>query len=191
MQLGTAQLISCLAPFATMQLLTDRSRLRPCLLLAMPLLEKTRKRNLRSWRTPLRRRPNSLPLEEDSEEVIDTTVSWVEEQVTVDPRASAPSACFQGRCMLHLPGKEFASAAQYFLRFLPTAYISEVVIPAINEHAQSVDRSFVPVTYDEYLYWIALFVMMTVIRVDDLEAYFHLGDSPIEIPDQASIFQTT
>ncbi|KAL1928506.1 hypothetical protein VTP01DRAFT_2862 [Rhizomucor pusillus] len=44
--------------------------------------------------------------------------------------------------------KEYASAAQYFLRFIPEAHIQEVVLPTINEHAASSNR-----VEDHDIYW--------------------------------------
>lgn len=81
----------------------------------------------------------------------------MQQEVHVDARLVAADASYSGAAKLHLARKEFASPYQYFLRFLPTEHISEVVIPAINEHAQSLKPDFVPVTYDEYLCWIGFY----------------------------------
>ena len=97
---------------------------------------------------------------EDEEENID--LLWREGRVEVDTRMSRPHEAFQDSTSLHLPSKEYASPAKYFLRFLPETHIREVVIPTINEHALTVIPTFNRVTYDEYLVWIALFVMMTI-----------------------------
>ncbi|KAL1933931.1 hypothetical protein VTP01DRAFT_8021 [Rhizomucor pusillus] len=73
---------------------------------------------------------------------------------------------------------KFAFAAQYFLRFIPEAHVQEIVLPAINEHAASISAPSKPITYAEYLIWIALFVIMTAVRVEDHDIYWHRGEFP-------------
>lgn len=129
------------------------------------------------------------PMEEEVEEgTIDRT--WREGRVEVDCRAAQPSAAFRGSTVLHLSAKEYASPAQYFLRFLPETHIQDVVLNAINEHAASVISNFVPVTYAEYLVWIALFVIMTTVRIDDHAAYWHRGNYPFYMSINFSDYMT-
>ncbi|KAL1934518.1 hypothetical protein VTP01DRAFT_6700 [Rhizomucor pusillus] len=123
---------------------------------------------------------NALPVPgefgpgDNEEEELD--LCWREGEVTVDVRSASPAEAYRGHCILHLSAKEFAFAAQYFLHFIPEAHIQEVVLPAINEHAASISALSKPITYAEYLIWIALFVIMTAVRVEDHDIYWHRGE---------------
>lgn len=116
-----------------------------------------------------------VPLEDEEEEL---DLCWQEGEFTVDRRVASPSEAFSGRVALHLPAKKYASPAMYFLRFLPEVHIQQVVLPAINEHASTVIPNFLAITYADYLLWIALLVIMTVVRVDDHRAYWNRSDLP-------------
>ena len=118
------------------------------------------------------------PEEEDAERI---NLLWREGRVDVDTRVSRPAESFHGRTIFHLPLKEYASPAQYFIRFLPERHIKEVVIPAINEHALTTMPSFKRVSFEEYIIWIALFVVMTTARMEDRAAYWHRGDFPYKL----------
>ncbi|KAL1928320.1 hypothetical protein VTP01DRAFT_3236 [Rhizomucor pusillus] len=103
---------------------------------------------------------------------------WREGEVTVDVRSASPAEAYRGHCILHLAANEFASATEYFLRFIPETHIQEVVLPAINEHAASIRAPSKPITYAEYLICIALFVIMTAVRVEDHDIYWHRDEFP-------------
>lgn len=109
------------------------------------------------------------PEEHEEKEELDLT--WREGRIDIDCRTSQPFAAFRGNTVLHLSGKEYASPAQYFLRFLSETYIQEMVLNAINDYAASVLAIFMHVAYAEYLVWIALFIVMTTVRIDDHAAY--------------------
>lgn len=116
---------------------------------------------------------------DDAEAEIETIdATWIQSNVDVDARQSRPLEAFHGHTLFHLPSKEHASPAQYFLRFLPEDHIQDVVLPAINHHAASCMNNFEEITYDEYLIWIALFVIMTTANLQDRSSYWHEGDSP-------------
>lgn len=116
---------------------------------------------------------------DDAEAEIETIdATWIQSNIDVDTRQSRPLEAFHGHTMFHLHSKEHASPAQYFLRFLPEDHIQEVVLPSINHHAASCMDNFERITYDEYLVWIALFVIMTTANLQDRASYWHEGDSP-------------
>ena len=94
---------------------------------------------------------------------------------------SRPNEAFQGRTTLHLPANENASPDQYFLRFLPESHIEDVVLPVVNQHAVVVLTNFEPITYEEYLVWVALFVIMTTVRMENGAAYWHQGNGPFVV----------
>jgi len=60
---------------------------------------------------------------ENDEEI---NLAWREGRVDIDTRVSRPLEAFAGSVSLHLSAKEYATPAQYFLRFLPERYIREV-----------------------------------------------------------------
>jgi hypothetical protein len=64
------------------------------------------------------------------------------------------------------------------------------VLPAINQHAAVVLTNFEPIRYEEYLMWIALFVVMTTVRMEDRTAYWHQGNSPFLLQTDFSNFMS-
>ena len=130
------------------------------------------------------------PGDDESAETETIDASWEQLNVEVDARMSRPHEAFQGRKTLHLPAKENASPAQYFLRFLPETHIQDVVLPAINQHAATVLINFEPITYEEYLVWIALFVIMTTVRMEDRAAYWHQGNCPFTLSMNFSTYMS-
>jgi hypothetical protein len=118
---------------------------------------------------------DDLEESEGSEDEDEVDLNWKEGQVEVDVRATDPDHAFKGKASLRLPSREYANPAKYFLRFLPETHIREVVITAINEHASEVLPTFQHVTYEEYLIWIALFLLV-IIRTDCHEAHWIQGN---------------
>lgn len=76
--------------------------------------------------------------------------------------------------LVDLPGYQEASAACYFLHFLPCTRLQQVVIPATNAHARS-HRSWVDITWPEYLTFIMLNINMMIIKCQTLESYWEEG----------------
>jgi hypothetical protein len=74
-------------------------------------------------------------------------------------------------CMISPKNK---SPCDYFLHFLPMHQFI-TIIGNINTHGRNVDNSWKDVTINEYLMWIALLTIMTVVRHVDRKAYWHLG----------------
>lgn len=95
--------------------------------------------------------------------------------MTVDTREAHPNEAFAGRTVLHIPAKEYASKTMYFLRFIPEVHIQEIILPATNQHASTIIPNFKAISYPECLLWIALWIIMTVIRLDNHAAYWQRG----------------
>ncbi|KAL1928019.1 hypothetical protein VTP01DRAFT_3424 [Rhizomucor pusillus] len=76
---------------------------------------------------------------------------------------------------LNSAAKEYASKTRYFLRFIPEVHIQEIILPATNQHASTIIPNFKAISYPECLLWIALWIIMTVIRLDNHAAYWQRG----------------
>lgn len=64
------------------------------------------------------------------------------------------------------------SFIDYFLMFLPTRYIKEVVLPATNKLAKQQDSDYVDFSYDEFINIIGLIYMMEVIQLPERRLYW-------------------
>jgi hypothetical protein len=79
--------------------------------------------------------------------------------------------------MFSLQDKMAKSTAEYFLYFLPLDFFISVVIPNINTHARSIKHGWTDVDFPEYLTWIALLMVMTLVKHVDRKAYWRMGSS--------------
>jgi hypothetical protein len=102
----------------------------------------------------------------ENEEEWEVNMTWEYKDVRADIRETTGDGYRGCKTQFHLPEKEFASPTQYFRRFLPENLIKDVVIPPINTHASNMLPRFQPVDYPEYLTWISLFIIMTIVRID-------------------------
>lgn len=116
--------------------------------------------------------------EEPEEEVI-LDENWEEGDVTVDERIANPRSAFRAvNPILSMNGYAFATPAKYFLHFLPCDHLKLVVLPALNHHASDNVSNWVAVDWPEYLTWLMLWIMMTVISCRDMDIYWRSGDCP-------------
>ncbi|SAL96397.1 hypothetical protein, partial, partial [Absidia glauca] len=74
-----------------------------------------------------------------------------------------------------------ATIAQFFLHFLPCAHIQAVVIPAINLYAQKLDSNWIDLDWIEYITWIRLLIIMTIVNCQDRKMYWRKSDNPYHI----------
>lgn len=114
---------------------------------------------------------------EDEEEEIDLNPveGWTAGEVYFDNRLTGDS--FQHlNSKINLDNAKHAKPLDYFLFFLPLDHF-RYIINNINTYAVSVDSSWTDVSFNEYLMWISLLTIMTVIKHDDRKAYWHQGSS--------------
>ena len=64
------------------------------------------------------------------------------------------------------------SFLDYFLMYLPSQYIKEVVIPLTNKVAKQQDSDYTDFTYDEFINILALIYMMEVIQLPERRLYW-------------------
>ena len=114
---------------------------------------------------------------EEEEEEIDLTPSdgWTSGEVFVDSRLCSESYR-QSSSKLNMENQRYESPLSYFLFFLPHEQIHRI-IGSTNSHARNVDASWRDINYNEYMMWLALLTVMTVIRHSDRKAYWKQGSS--------------
>lgn len=78
--------------------------------------------------------------------------------------------------MLNLPNARNASPLEYFLYFLPLQHMHRIVMN-INIRARIVSSGWSDLTFNEYMMWIALLTVMTVVRHSDKKAYWRQGST--------------
>jgi hypothetical protein len=96
---------------------------------------------------------------------------------------------FVNPSLLGLSG-EYATPAQFFLHFLPCAHIQSVVIPAINLYAHQLDSAWIDLDWAEYLTWIMLLIIMTIVNCQDKKMYWRKSNSPYHINVDFTKFMT-
>ncbi|KAG2190743.1 hypothetical protein INT47_012160 [Mucor saturninus] len=129
------------------------------------------------------------PMERDNESNDETVdFNWAQSQhweqcnISIDQRLARPDTSYQyiNPSLLALSGAG-ETPAQFFLHFLPCDQIQSVVIPAINYHARQLNASWIDLDWPEYLTWIMLLVIMTVVNCHDKRMYWRKSNSPFHI----------
>lgn len=120
---------------------------------------------------------DAIQSEEEEEEEIDLTPGdgWTSGEVFVDSRLCSESYR-QSSSKLNMENQRYESPLSYFLFFLPHEQIHRI-IGSTNSHARNVDASWRDINYNEYMMWLALLTVMTVIRHSDRKAYWKQGSS--------------
>lgn len=95
-------------------------------------------------------------------EAPENNTEWIVGEVSTNQRLVSGINYHTMKSSFKLRNKSTATPADYFLYFLPTEFIKDVIIPNINTHASNISVNWVGLTYLEYLTWIALFMNMTV-----------------------------
>jgi Transposase IS4 len=118
---------------------------------------------------------------EESEDEMDLTdidpERWIDGSVEHDHRRTSGNGYHSLEAMFSLQDKFTKSTAEYFLYFLPLDFFISVVIPNINTHARSIKHGWTDVDFPEYLTWIALLMVMTLVKHVDRKAYWRMGSS--------------
>jgi hypothetical protein len=125
----------------------------------------------------------SLTSEDDeSEEEVDLSQStgWTAGEVYIDSMLEAVGGYVATKSRINMSNSLTASPFDYFLYFLPVDHF-KVIVDNMNIYARSVINSWTDVTFPEYMMWIALLTVMTVIKHSDRKAYWHLGNSHFQI----------
>lgn len=115
--------------------------------------------------------------EEDEQLEVDLTPTdgWTNGEVFVDSRLCGESYQ-QSKAKLNLVNSKNATPLDYFLFFLPLDHFHKI-INNTNLSARSIDVSWKDITYHEYMMWIALLTIMTVVKHSDRKAYWKQGSS--------------
>lgn len=120
---------------------------------------------------------DAIQEEEDEELDVDLTPAegWSNGEVFIDSRLCTDSYQ-QTSSKLTLANCRNCTPLDYFLFFLPLDHF-HYIVSNINIHARSVTSSWTDVTFNEYLMWIALLTVMTVVHHSDRKAYWRQGNS--------------
>ncbi|KAG2204322.1 hypothetical protein INT47_009364 [Mucor saturninus] len=102
---------------------------------------------------------------------------WIMGDVTMDTRLTSGKDYHSNKATFNLSNKLTASPVDYFIYFLPVEFISDVVIHNINQYALSIIKTWISVTFVEYITWIALSMNMNVMHHVDKRVYWHMGSS--------------
>lgn len=122
---------------------------------------------------------DAIEEEDEEEDEIDLTPSdgWTAGEVYVDARLNGFADGFaSSKARINLSNAQTASPLDYFLFFLPVFHFHRV-IENTNIHARKTIGSWADITLNEYLMWIALLTVMTVINHSDRKAYWKQGNS--------------
>ncbi|SAM03017.1 hypothetical protein [Absidia glauca] len=117
---------------------------------------------------------------ESDDEVID--INWQPCNITVDHRLAQPDTNYQYVnpslllwCVRH--------SLPVLLAFpsLCAHHIQNMVITAINTYAQRMDSAWIDLDWVEYLTWITLLIIMTIVNCQDKKMYWRKSNSPYHI----------
>ncbi|CAO0796277.1 unnamed protein product [Mucor circinelloides] len=127
---------------------------------------------------------DAIQSEEEEEEEIDLTPGdgWTSGEVFVDSRLCSESYR-QSRSKLNMENQRYEPPLSYFLFFLLHEQIHRI-IGSTNSHARNVDASWRDISYNEYMMWLALLTVMTVIPHSDPKAYWKQGSSHFTMKKQ-------
>jgi hypothetical protein len=117
--------------------------------------------------------------EQEEEEEVDLTPSdgWVTGEVYIDARRGGAASGY-GLEKAYLKtnnSSTLMSPLDYFLFFLPLDHFRQI-IENTNAYARSLGY-WADITFNEYLMWIALLTVMTVVKHSDKKAYWKQGSS--------------
>ncbi|KAK4518208.1 uncharacterized protein ATC70_001560 [Mucor velutinosus] len=113
----------------------------------------------------------------EEEEGIDlTSGGWTEGQVFVNSRLRQSGSDFCSKSTLSMNYASVSSPLDYLLFFLPLDHF-HLIIGNTNVHARNMLDSWTDITFAEYLMWIALLTVMTVVKHGELKAYWKQGSS--------------
>jgi hypothetical protein len=102
--------------------------------------------------------------DEESEEEVDLTPSegWVAGEVYIDSRTQRDDGYALKKSRITLVNAKLARPVDYFLFFLPLEHFNHIIMN-INENARHNLESWTDLTFPEYLMWIAILSVMTVV----------------------------
>jgi hypothetical protein len=125
---------------------------------------------------------NNAFAEDESEEEVDFNLSagWTAGEVYIDSMLEAVGGYVATKSRINMSNSLAGSPFDYFLYFLPVDYF-KVISDNMNIYARSAINSWTDVTFPEYMMWIALLTVMTVIKHSDRKTYWHLGNSHFQI----------
>ncbi|CAG8597486.1 5246_t:CDS:2, partial [Scutellospora calospora] len=109
-----------------------------------------------------------------SEVDLTTTPRWNEQPITIDQRAV--NSTYNQPCKINIPSVSLASPYTIFSRYLPMNYIEQNIIHSINLLGRK-NSNWVDVTINEYITWLGLWVLMSVVPVSDRRYYWRTQEN--------------
>jgi hypothetical protein len=116
--------------------------------------------------------------EDESEMEVDLNLSaeWTAGEVYIDSMLEATGGYISTKSRINMSNSMAGSPFDYFLYFLPVDDF-RAIVDNMNIYARNVINSWTDVAFPEYMMWIALLTVMTVIKHSDRKAYWHLEQS--------------
>ncbi|CEP11427.1 hypothetical protein [Parasitella parasitica] len=117
-------------------------------------------------------------VDEEEEAEIDLTPAdgWAAGEVYIDSRLNGSENGYANEnAKLNMPNYRDASPLDYFLHFLPLDHF-KAIINNTNVHGRNaLGGSWVDITFPEYMKWLSLLTIMTVVHHCDRDAYWKKG----------------
>ena len=97
---------------------------------------------------------------------------WTEGEWKIDPRKSRGFSGY-GPKLIGMSGE---TSLDYFLHFLPQAFIQQQVIPAINKAGKQSNEFWSVLSYQEYIRFLGIIYSMEVLRLPNRKMYWATED---------------
>lgn len=129
--------------------------------------------------------------EETEEEEVDLTETegWAAGEVYIDSRVQSTDGFASEKSKFNMVNYRTSRPVDYFLMFLPLDHF-RVIITNINDNARSTLGSWTDVTFVEYMFWIAILSVMTVVQHSDMKAYWNAGNSHFKLTIDCSKYMS-
>ena len=101
------------------------------------------------------------------EKIAEQKATWKEGGWNIDPRSSN-----NRRTELHILDVNIQNELSFFLHFFPTRYFHEVILPATNDYAHTVDPNFKDLTFQEILVFLGLLYSMETYKLPQRRMYW-------------------
>ncbi|CAG8731835.1 44521_t:CDS:2, partial [Gigaspora margarita] len=114
-----------------------------------------------------------------SEVDLTTTVKWQEQSVKIDQCAIHPT--YSHACKINIVSINLASPYTIFCQYLPMNYIEQNIIKSINLCGRK-NSNWVDMNINEYVTWLGLWVLMSIIPMSDCYFYWKTQDTHSLLP---------
>ncbi|CAG8823028.1 35252_t:CDS:2, partial [Gigaspora margarita] len=124
------------------------------------------------------KKDNAGDVSDVSEVDLTTTVKWQEQSVKIDQHAIYPT--YSRACKINIVSINLASPYTIFCRYLPMNYIEQNIIKSINLCGRK-NLNWVNININEYMTWLGLWVLMSIISMSDLSNHTLMMPNKLEI----------